>query len=179
MAYMRKMALLPMESLKLNPVAPKPKPYARAVQTQSDEITQILADESLDLATQAALLQQATRKFLHYQRSRPTDYPATTTTTTSTNPLLTKSTSITPSNTPVKLSKEAFYKAMMDRETDTDDDDDDDVMPEPKPKPKAKARPQIVRSKEATSGKIVPGRPSNRQSRSRQSILRVWEGYKK
>ena len=76
------MALVPVDNLP----APQPKPYGRAVAALDDEISNLLNNPSLDPTTKAELLQQATRRYLMYQRARPTDYPQSIQTPTTSTP---------------------------------------------------------------------------------------------
>jgi hypothetical protein len=185
MSYMRKMALVPVDSLKIkqHATAEKPKPYARAVNTQGEHMKQLMYDTKLDPATLAALLQQATRKYLHFQRSRPTDYPAAA------SAALQRA--LTPASTPTTSKHTTPYSSKLTSTVTSDSEEEGVFLPTPEATPRRREsdsdddldlgnnrrrRPAIVRSQAATSGRVVPGRPSTAES-LRRSAMRAWQPY--
>ena len=117
MSYMRKMALVPVDSNLLP--APKPKPYGRVVAALDDEINNILNDHGLDPTTKAELLQQATRRYLTYQRARPTDYPQSIQLATTSVPSVTQTSPVSnPENDEIESVEKAIYEAVPQHRSD-------------------------------------------------------------
>jgi hypothetical protein len=131
MSFFRKMALVPVDNLKIkqHATAEKPKPYARAVNTQGEHMKQLMYDTTLDPATLAMLLQQATRKYLHFQRSRPTDYPAAASAALQS--------ALTPASTPPTSKHTTPHSSHLSSSAAASESDDDDevFLPEPEATP--------------------------------------------
>jgi hypothetical protein len=220
MSFFRKMALVPVDNLKIkqHATAEKPKPYARAVNTQGEHMKQLMYDTTLDPATLAMLLQQATRKYLHFQRSRPTDYPAAASAALQS--------ALTPASTPPTSKHTTPHSSRLSSAVTSESDEDDVFLPAPEATPQrrhsddgiprgsnklrrgavrrrvmqspasgipvaisrmrtptdaissrrtpAGTRAAFVRSRAATSGRVVAGRPSTAEA-LRRSTLRSWK----
>jgi hypothetical protein len=77
MEYARKMAVVPIDDIPTLP-APRPQPYANAVSSLDREMVSLLQDSTLDPGERAQIYQQLLRRYLTFQRARPTDSPLPT-----------------------------------------------------------------------------------------------------
>ena len=236
---MRKMALVPVESVSGVLPASHPKPYGRAVATLDGEINDLLNDQSLDPTTKAELTQQLVRRYLLFQRARPTDIPQpapvpsiatpTTTTPTITAPTATASVVGTSDDEDDKItdvegtiykvipqqrlglaktlvakmkksptilswtpSGEMKYKNKVIPHSNIASLVKDYIYPMKQTRPHGwenmadafdemesldRTTPVLVRSRAATSGKVVRGRPKRRPQGDIRKALRSWQQY--